>query len=308
MNPSPPLNALRAFEAAMRLNSFSRAADELCVTPGAVAQQIRNLEEWLGVALFTRHVRRIQPTADGLSYSASVQPALQEIVRASVALRERHSNGVRVTMPPGFAAKWFAPRMAHFMTRFPSIALHISSSTALAAFESEPFDLAIRHFDGIAPHLETCLLSHDASHVYVSPEYARRLALAHPADLSRATLLHDTFHPHWGIWLAMFAGLQPEQTASIAGIHVDQTLMAIEAAVHGQGALITSALLVEDEVAAGTLVEPFDACLPLEKAFYIVHLSGADLRAPVRSFRDWLLAEARSGTPSTYASLPGVPS
>src|SRR5258708_29057664 len=136
MNATPPLNALRAFEASMRLNSFSLAADELFVTPGAVAQQIRNLEEWLGVALFTRHIRRIQPTADGLAYAASVLPALREVVRASVALRERHSQGVRVTMPPGFAAKWFAPRMARFLTRYPSVALNVRSSTALAAFES----------------------------------------------------------------------------------------------------------------------------------------------------------------------------
>ena len=292
MNASPPLNALRAFEAAMRLNSFSRAADELSVTPGAVAQQIRHLEEWLGVALFTRHIRRIQPTADGLAYAASVLPPLREIVRASVGLRERHSQGVRVTMPPGFAAKWFAPRMARFLTRYPSVALHVSSSTALAAFESEPFDLAIRHFDGKAPGLEARLLCADASHMYCSPEYAQRLALQRPADLTRATLLRDTFHPNWDAWLTTFAGLDHGHIAAITSVHVDQTLLAVEAAVHGQGVLITSALLVEAEIAAGTLIEPFDAHLPLEKAFYIVHAGGAKLREPVRLFRDWLLAEA----------------
>lgn len=292
MNVNPPLNALRAFEAAMRLNSFSRAADELSVTPGAVAQQIRHLEEWLGVALFTRHIRRIQPTADGLAYAASVLPPLREIVRASVGLRERHSQGVRVTMPPGFAAKWFAPRMARFLTRYPSVALHVSSSTALAAFESEPFDLAIRHFDGKAPGLEARLLCADASHMYCSPEYAQRLALQRPADLTRATLLRDTFHPNWDAWLTTFAGLDHGHIAAITSVHVDQTLLAVEAAVHGQGVLITSALLVEAEIAAGTLIEPFDAHLPLEKAFYIVHAGGAELREPVRLFRDWLLAEA----------------
>lgn len=294
MNASPPLNALRAFEAAMRLNSFSRAADELSVTPGAVAQQIRHLEEWLGVALFTRHIRRIQPTADGIAYAASVLPPLREIVQASVGVRERHSQGVRVTMPPGFAAKWFAPRMARFLTRYPLVALHVSSSTALATFESEPFDLAIRHFDGKAPGLEARLLCADASHVYCSPEYAQRLALKHPADLARATLLRDTFHPHWDAWLTTFAGLDQVHMAGIASVHVDQTLLAVEAAVHGQGALITSALLVEAEIAAGTLIEPFDANLPLEKAFYIVHAGRAELREPVRVFRDWLLAEAKA--------------
>jgi len=303
MNVSPPLNALRAFEAAMRLNSFSRAADELSVTPGAVAQQIRHLEEWLGVALFTRHIRRIQPTADGLAYAASVLPPLREIVRTSVGLRERHSQGVRVTMPPGFAAKWFAPRMARFLTRYPSVALHVSSSTALTAFESEPFDLAIRHFDGKAPGLEARLLCADASHVYCSPEYAQRLALQHPAGLIRATLLRDTFHPHWDAWLTTFAGLDHAHIAVIASVHVDQTLLAVEAAVHGQGVLITSALLVEAEIAAGALIEPFDAHLPLEKAFYIVHAGGAELREPVRLFKDWLLAEAEAQPPQGRVGL-----
>jgi len=287
----------------MRLHSFSRAADELSVTPGAVAQQVRHLEEWLGVALFTRHIRRIQPTADGLAYAASVLPALREIVRASVSLRERHSQGVRVTMPPGFAAKWFAPRMARFLTRHASVALHVSSSTALAAFESEPFDLAIRHFDGKAPGLEAHLLCLDASHVYCSPEYAQRLSLKHPADLTRATLLRDTFHPHWDAWLTTFAGLDQAPIAAIASVHVDQTLLAVEAAVHGQGALITSALLVEAEIAAGTLIEPFDPHLPLEKAFYIVHAGGAELREPVRLFRDWLLAEAGAQLPQSRVGL-----
>ncbi|SOE64164.1 transcriptional regulator, LysR family [Burkholderia sp. D7] len=303
MNVSPPLNALRAFEAAMRLNSFSRAADELSVTPGAVAQQIRHLEEWLGVALFTRHIRRIQPTADGLAYAASVLPPLREIVRTSVGLRERHSQGVRVTMPPGFAAKWFAPRMARFLTRYPSVALHVSSSTALTAFESEPFDLAIRHFDGKAPGLESRLLCADASHVYCSPEYAQRLALQHPAGLIRATLLRDTFHPHWDAWLTTFAGLDHAHIAVIASVNVDQTLLAVEAAVHGQGVLITSALLVEAEIAAGTLIEPFDAHLPLEKAFYIVHAGSAELREPVRLFKDWLLAEAEAQSPQGRVGL-----
>jgi LysR family glycine cleavage system transcriptional activator len=294
MNISPPLNALRAFEAAMRLNSFSRAADELSVTPGAVAQQIRHLEEWLGVALFTRHIRRIQPTADGIAYAASVLPPLREIVQASVGVRERHSHGVRVSMPPGFAAKWFAPRMARFLTRYPSVALHVSSSTALAVFGSEPFDLAIRYFDGKAPGLDARLLCADASHVYCSPDYAQRLELKHPADLARATLLRDTFHPHWDAWLATFAGLDQARMAGIASVHVDQTLLAVEAAVHGQGALITSALLVEAEITSGTLIEPFNANLPLEKAFYIVHASGTELREPVRVFMDWLLAEAEA--------------
>ena len=105
MNSYPPLNSLRAFEASIRLNSFSRAAEELNVTPGAVGQQIRKLEDWLGVELFARSVRQVKPTADGLEYAVRISPALQQIIDASQHLRGQREHMVRVVMPPSFAAK-----------------------------------------------------------------------------------------------------------------------------------------------------------------------------------------------------------
>jgi LysR family glycine cleavage system transcriptional activator len=293
MNDSPPLKALVCFDAAMRLNSFSLAADELSVTPGAVGQQIRNLEQWLGVALFVRQIRQIQPTPDGQAYWARIQPALAQILDASKALRDRHNHNVWLTMPPSLAAKWFARRMAGFLEAHPSVSLHLSSSTTLTDFASERVDLAIRHFDGHAPELEVQLLHQDDARVYCSPTYARQLKLRSPEDLRRATLLHNTLHPHWEEWLTRFTGIDAADVQTIAGIHFDQSLMAIEAARRHQGMVITSQWLTEEEMASGMLIEPFEQRLPLAKGYYVVQPRHAIQRPTVQALKEWLIEQAR---------------
>ncbi|MEQ7922549.1 LysR substrate-binding domain-containing protein [Xanthomonas sp. WHRI 1810A] len=293
MHTPPPLKALSCFDAAMRHKSFSLAGDELHVTPGAIGQQVRNLELWLGVTLFIRHIRRIEPTPDGLAYWARIQPALTQIIDASQALRDRHSQNVWLSMPPSLAAKWFARRMANVIESNPSASLHLSSSSALADFSSERVDLAVRHFDGIAPGLDVHLLHPDEARVYCSPAYARQLKLVLPADLRGATLLHNTFHPHWPEWLARFAGIDSQAVAQIAGIHFDQSMMAIEAARRDQGVVITSEWLVEDEIASGALIEPFEQRLPLSKGYYVVQPRHAIPRPAVQALKDWLIDQAQ---------------
>jgi LysR family glycine cleavage system transcriptional activator len=296
MKPSPPLKALLCFDAAMRLDSFSLAADELNVTPGAVGQQIRNLEQWLGVSLFTRQIRQVQPTPDGQAYWARIQPALVQIIDASHALRDRHNNHVWLNMPPSLAAKWFARRMAGFLEHHPEVSLHLSSSVALTDFSSERVDLAIRHFDGHAPELEVELLHRDDARVYCSPAYIAQFGLRAPEDLRKATLLHNTLHPHWSEWLRRFAGIGDEQGRAISGIHFDQSLMAIEAARRNQGVVITSEWLTQEEVASGVLVEPFEQRLPLSKGYYLVQPKHSILRPTVQALRAWLLGLANEAT------------
>lgn len=297
MNISPPLKALSCFDAAMRHNSFSLAADELNVTPGAVGQQVRNLEQWLGVSLFTRQIRRIQPTPDGLAYWARIQPALAQILDASQALRDRHSSNVWLSMPPSLAAKWFARRMANFLASSPGVSLHLSSSTTLTDFSSERADLAIRHFDGVDPELDVQLLHQDDARVYCSPAYARQGKLQSPGDLRGATLLHNTLHPHWPEWLARFAGMDSDEVTQITGIHFDQSLMAIEAARRDQGVVITSQWLTEEEMTSGALIEPFLERLPLSKGYYVVQPRHAIPRPAVQALKEWLIGQAR--TPSS---------
>jgi len=291
MSGMPPLKALVAFEAAMRLNSFSLAADELNVTPGAVGQQIQKLEAWLGVGLFARQVRQIVPTDEARAYYMQIQPALAQIVHASRRLRENQNKGVRVSMPPSFAAKWFAPRMTEFLIAHPGIALELNTTTAMVDFELQSIDLAVRYFDGNAPDLNVQLLHPDEACVYCSPSYARRLKLKNPDDLQRATLLHNTLHPHWTTWLKKFGGLSARQIDGMAGIHFDQSLMAIEAAVRGQGVVLTSAVLTEAEQAAKSLIDPFGLSLPLKTAYYLVHPKSIELKPGAATLKAWFIGD-----------------
>jgi LysR family glycine cleavage system transcriptional activator len=288
MRPIPPMKALVALEAAMRLGSFSLAAQELSVTPGAVGQQIQKLEDWLGVALFVRQIRQVTPTVEGRAYFARIQPALLEIIHASRRLRERHNKGVRLSMPPSFAAKWFAPRMADFLQAHPGIALSLNTTTTLVDFEFDAVDLAVRYFDGIDPQLAVQLLYTDEARAYCSPAYAKKWKLKRPEDFQSATLLHNTLHPHWRVWLTRFSSLADAQIEAINGIQFDQSLMAIEAAVHAQGLVLTSPILVEAELAEGSLVEPFDKALPLSNGYYLVHPKAEELQPAVKSLQAWM--------------------
>lgn len=294
MSPYPPLKTLPAFEAALRLQSFSLAADELNVTPGAVGQQIRKLEEWLGVELFTRSVRQVYPTADGLAYAARIGPALQQISDASAQLRRRQDHSVHFAMPPSFAAKWFSSRMARFLIMYPTTALHVGSTEEKPNFDQDGLDIAVRYFDGNDDSLEAVLLYRGQAAVYCAPSYRDELGLETPGDLVRATLINDTKHHWWADWLATFAGIDPDQTRALKHIDIDQTAMVIEAAIHNQGVVISNPLLAEEDVSEGKLVHLFpEHVLTVPLGYYLVHPKKRELRSQVRLFRDWLLEEAR---------------
>lgn len=292
MDAFPPLKALLAFDAAMKHQSFTKAAADLSVTPGAIGQQIRNLEEWLGTDLFVRSVRQVQPTASAQTYWAEIQPALRRIHSASHALRTRQSDEVRLSMPPSLAAKWFARRMGRLMTLYPHIVLYLSASAELTDLASEPAGLAIRYFNGKDPELEVALLCGDDARLYCSPDYAARFKLDNPNDLARATLLHSTMHPHWDEWLGTFSTLTASAIAAIPAQHFDLSLLALEAARQGQGVVLSSALLTEDEVEQGSLVEPFPHRLPLARGYYVVHRRGTALAPAARQVAEWLMTAA----------------
>ena len=284
-----PIKSLLVFEAVMKHDSFTLAAAELHVTPGAVGQQIQRLEEWLGSRLFIRSVRHIQPTPEARKYWLALEPALARIRQASEDLRLSQGNEVWLSMPPTLAAKWFAPRMARFMTSNPDISLHLGASTALVNFENERVDLSIRHFDGNDRDLRADLLYPGEARVYCSPAYARKHRLRKPDDLTRATLLHTTLLPHWKAWLQAFSRLTETQVDAIAGQHFDQLMLALETARHGQGVVLSSPMLVEADVRDGSLCEPFDLPLALPKGYYLVHHRQVPLRPAAQVLRRWLI-------------------
>ena len=292
MNTPLPLKSLAVFDAVMKHHSFTMAAAELHVTPGAVGQQIQKLEEWLGQPLFVRSVRQIQPTPEAHTYWAAVQPALARIQQASDQLRLLPSHQVWLSMPPTLAAKWFAPRMAAFLQRRPDISLHLSATTDMVDFERDRVDLAVRHFSGQAPGLQAELLYADSAHLYCAPGYAQRLGLQQPDDLARATLLHTTLLPYWAGWLRRFSSLGDAQIARLPSLHFDQSMLAIEAARHPQGVVLSSPLLVQQELRDGVLCEPLGLRMAVDKGYYLVAPRHTPLRPAAAALRDWLLETA----------------
>ena len=286
-----PLKAIVVFDAVMQHKSFALAAQALHVTPGAVGQQISKLEDWLGAPLFVRAVRQIEPTAEALHYWATVQPSLARIQQASEQLRLRQSSEVWLSMPPTLAAKWFAPRMAAFLQAWPGVSLHLSASADVVDFERDRVDLAIRRFDGKAPQLEVDLLYPEEARLYCAPAYARQLGLQAAGDVARATLLHNTLLPYWGEWLARYTTLTPAHIKAIPGLHFDQSMTAIEAAVHGQGVVLSHAISVQAELREGSLCEPLPLRMAIDKGYYLVHSKRLPLRPAAQALKDWLLQQ-----------------
>jgi LysR family glycine cleavage system transcriptional activator len=296
MKNLPPLRSLVAFEAAARNQSFAKAAEDLCVTPGAVGQLIHKLEDWLGVKLFRRDVRKVTLTEAGAAYFGRIGTALGQISHASTQIKQRRHNEVRISMPPSFARKWFVPRMVRFMDLHPEIRLNIDASAALADFNNEPIDIAIRHFKAHeSDRFDLELLFFDELRVYCSPIYREKLKLTQPKNFARSTLLATRIHPYWERWILQFTSLSKREIGAIPTISFDASHLAIDTAKRHQGIVLTSTSLVEQEIASGELIEPFESRLPVDEGYYLVGPKGSfALGGAVEALRMWLRLECRA--------------
>ncbi|WP_371260527.1 transcriptional regulator GcvA [Bradyrhizobium sp. Ec3.3] len=293
--PLPPLNALPSFEAAARHLSFSRAADELRVTHGAVSRAVRNLEDHLGVQLMIRATRSVRLTPIGASYAAEIRSALEHLASATSAAAGKSSGIVSVSTIDSFAARWLMPRMFRFRQIHGDIDVRVATSERLADFVTDGIDIAIRCGGGQYPGLTTELLMKEDHFPVCSPKLLKgRCPLRSPADLARHTLLHDVFTVDWAIWLHSggIDNVDPHR-----GPRFLSSDHAIQAAIRGEGVVLGRSALVGDDLAAGRLVRPFDLSLPAGFAYYVVCPPRALQRPNVKAFRDWLIAEARSNKP-----------
>ncbi len=289
-----PLRAIRVFDLVAQHESIKRAAEELNLTPGAVGQQIKILEDWLGVALFQRHAKRISITQLGRDYHAQIAPALAQITTASRAIQEKDRNAVTLSIVPSLATRWLVTRLDDFMLKHPEIDIVIESSTRLTDFERDPTDLAIRYFDGAQTGLEAELLYDGHSRVVCSPAYRDRLGLEEPADVQRATLLQTPLHAEWDTWLTLYTDLSPDERQAIRAVQCNEIRVGIDAAKEKLGLVLTTPLLVERELADGSLVELFEARLASPRSYYLVYPSRAGLSKPAGIFRDWMARRFRS--------------
>ena len=287
----PPLRALVAFEASVRHASFKEAARELAITPGAISQQVQKLEQWLGYPLFIRQVRQLQVTDQAMGYYAAIAPALEQISQASTNYKDQNSNTVQLSLSPTLAAKWLGPRLSDFVSQHPNIEVHINATLVPVDFHHEPADLAIRHYDGHDPSLESQLMYADEVRLFCSPDYLKKHPLNKPEDVAGATLLNTSMHHHWEEWLEQFTTLPEVKRDAIPRMHFDQALLAIDAARRGQGLTLSNEILTCPEAQNGELIEPFDLRLSSRKSYYLVHPKNRTLSKASKALKDWLLEQ-----------------
>ena len=280
----PPLNALRAFDAAGRHQSFSRAADELRVSHSSISRHVRGLEDRLGVQLFRDLPRGLELSPEGAAYLAQVAPALDAIGDATDRLAEVPQGKITVNSETLFATKWLMPRLAAFAAAHPEVELRLEASHQLADIARYEADFAIRFVRPGGGYPGAELISNAPLHPYAAPGLVD-LPLADPAGLLRFPLRRDRSDDIWRRWFEL-AGL-PSGEVPDAGWRMS-SFLEVEAAIAGLGVLLVSDEVVEGEVAAGRLV----ALSPLgfrDGSYQLLHGEGVLRRKAARVFRDWLL-------------------
>jgi LysR family transcriptional regulator, glycine cleavage system transcriptional activator len=296
----PGLRSLRAFDAAVRHMNFTRAAEEMGVTPAAISNQIKELEDQLRVSLFQRTSRTMRLTKEGEILSTAAQESIEVLTRALHRIRRlENRNQLRVTSTPSVAAKWLVPRLDEFLKAFPGADVRVDVSSSLVDFDREDVDVAIRFGSGRYPGLRSELLFQDSLSPVCSPELiTKERPLKTPKDLLKHTLIHLDWEaqgqpwPNWRMWMQA-AGIKDFDDRS--GLHFDQTSLTIQAAIDGHGVALGDSNLVADDIAAGRLVKPFELSLKAPAAFSYHVITRLDTKdAPmVNAFRDWVLAEAK---------------
>jgi DNA-binding transcriptional LysR family regulator len=288
----PPLNALRAFESAGRHLSFTKAADELSVTPTAISHQIRLLEDTLGVKLFRRLPRRLLLTDAGQELLAGAKDAFQ---RLGTAVERVAGGGLRgsltISASVTFAWRWLVPRLQRFQSAYPEIDFRLDASQRPVDFHREGVDAAIRYGRGNWPELYVVKLFEEKLTVLVSRELlGGGPPLKSPRDILRYPLLRDSAinTEDWRAWLTL-AGVDP--SAARHGSVFDSSQMAIQAALSGAGAALVKPAFFVDELESGRLVQPFDLTIDSGKSHYFVCPAGNETHPKIAAFRDWLLAE-----------------
>ncbi len=282
----PPLTTLRAFEAAARLESFSRAAEEISVTHGAVSHQVRALERALGIALFQRNGRRVSLTAAGRHFADRVGAALRDIAEAAQFIRRSERDHVlTISTLPSFAARWLLPRMGRFMEQHPEMAISVHTSLSLVDLERDEVDLAIRLGGGDWPGLEAQKFLDDEFFPVASPRFNEGRLPRRPADLGKFRLMRSVAAP-WAPWFRA-AGVKLDEPRG--PVFSDAALL-LQAAVDGRGIALARRSIAEDDLRTGRLVRLFNVALPAHGANYLVWPKGK-LSANAALLRDWLLEE-----------------
>ncbi|WFU11865.1 transcriptional regulator GcvA (plasmid) [Rhizobium sp. CB3090] len=296
------LNALRAFEASARHGSFSGAAEELNVTAAAVGQMVRGLEDWLGMPLFHRSATgkaRLTLTENAERALPDIRAGLDRLGIGLDRLRESATGGIlNVTVSPAFAAKWLLPRIDRFQAKCPETDIRLETSLRLVDYKAHGVDIGVRYGDGNWPGLVSEKLMDEEVFPVCSPGFPDIANLTQPADFTRTTLIHDlSVDPAigfvtWEMWLsaAGVPGGQPQR-----GMRIDNSAAVLQAAIEGRGVALARSILARDDLAAGRLLRLFPAVqVPSKLAYFVVYRAEYASLPKLRTFRDWLIDEAKT--------------
>ena len=294
-NRLPSLNALKAFEAAARHMSFARAAEELHVTPGAISQQVRQLEDNLGQRLFLRQNNSLTITFAGKALLPQVREAFNGLIEATELVRSNNfENILKISAPPTFSIKWLRPRLTHFQNLHPDLEIRLSASKQLADFNKEDLDVAIRYGRGSYEGLVSeKIMSEDIFPVCSPVLLQQSLALRATSDIKHHRLLHaehstsDETAPNWSKWLRLVCPETLNIVNASKGMFYSPALLSIDAAIAGEGIALAKGKWVQDDLSAGRLVQPFEDILHSEFDYYLVYPQGTT-SARVTLFRKWL--------------------
>lgn len=295
------LNALRAFEAAARYQSFSAAAAELHVTSAAVGQQVRTLEAWLGIALFNRAssgTARLILTDVAKKALPDIRQGFEHLRAGLERLKEGSlGSGLTVTVSPAFAAKWLLPRIERFQLSHPQTDVLLDTNLRSVDFVAQDVDIGVRYGAGHWPGLTAIKLMDEEMYPVCAPDYAvMKKGRLSPKKLAEATLIHDLSmavdpaYPTWRTWLdaSGYADINADH-----GLRINNSAAVLQAAIEGQGLALGRSVMVRDDLAAGRLVRPFgETHCPLAFAYYVVYRPETAEVEKVKAFRDWLLSEA----------------
>ena len=286
----PPLNALRAFEAAARLGSFSAAAESLNVTHGAISRQVRGLEDWLGTALFERRGKRIVLNKHGRDYLHAIQSSFGTIAAATRHLVEAGAKRqIMIDVQPTFSLHWLLPRLTRFQVRYPAIELRLTSSGRVLS-PAGGFDIAIRR--GLL-ELPGCIAQKfldDYEIPVCSPALLRRIPLAKACDLKHHTLL--SAEPRENSWRRWLAAAGVPRLVSAGHQHFELYYLTVQAAIDGLGVALGARPVIDHELATGRLVAPLAGPMLRSRGYYWVIPSERASDAALRAFCDWLEEEA----------------
>jgi len=296
MKPMPPLKALIPFHAVARHLSFSRAAEELCVSHSAISQRVKHLEDFLDKKLFHRNKNKILLTENGEQYFQQIDDALSIIQTATKKLlSESNKNAITINMLSSFAMRWLIPRVQNFQRKFPNYELRLCSEWRNIDFEKEDIDIALYYGDGNWPSLKSELIFKEDIAILASPTLIPKknkitidkLLGEFKFCYVQALLREDNFT----LWFGETDYPEPEESSRI---YFQNTLQALQAAIHGAGIVAANIHFLKDEIEEGSLVKIVTETVETGNAFYLVHPDESHIKEKVQVFKEWLLSEAKS--------------